>query len=380
MLWPEKLPQTGNTIFSVMSALASEYRAVNLGQGFPDFPMNETLIHLVHEAMLQGHNQYTPMPGSVRLREALSKKIARLYGTIVDPATQITITPGATYAILNAFTTLLQPGDEVLLFEPTYDSYIPNILLNGAKPVTVPLTYPGYKFDWEAAAAKVTPRTKAIILNTPHNPTGTILTKQDITGLRKLVEKHNLYIISDEVYEHIVFDGYQHESILRYPDLLERSFVIFSFGKLFHCTGWKLGYAVSSPEGMKAFRQLHQFNAFTSNTPLQEGIAKYLEDESSYNSVAPFFQQKKKYFETLMRETRFTPLPTSGSFFQCYSYEKISDEPDVVFTQRLVKEAGVATIPVSVFYVNGDDHHVIRFCFAKKESTLQDAVARLKAL
>lgn len=288
-----KLPEVGTTIFTVMSSLAQEYNAVNLGQGFPDFPMDPLLIDLVAKAMKDGHNQYSPMQGYLPLRQVLADKTAFLYNQSIDPATQITITPGGTYAIYTALTILLHPGDEVIVFEPAYDSYIPAITVNGAVPVRIPLSYPDYSIDWSEVANRITSKTKLIILNNPHNPTGSILSETDIEHLRELVNRHSLYILSDEVYEHLVYDKQPHLSILRYPDLLERSFVCFSFGKIYHCTGWKLGYAISSPALMAEFRKLHQFNCFSCHTPSQVALAHFLQKKETYQTLADFLQQKR---------------------------------------------------------------------------------------
>jgi methionine aminotransferase len=372
-----KLPQVGTTIFTVMSSLAAELGAVNLGQGFPDFPMSNELISLVAQAMEEGHNQYVHMNGLASLREVLAEKIAGLYGTPVDPAAQITITPGGTYAIYTALTTILRPGDEVIVFEPAYDSYIPNIEINGAIPVRIDLRFPDYHIDWDEVRRRITPRTRMILLNSPHNPTGAVLRPDDIEQLRSIVRDTRIFIHSDEVYEHLIFDNIPHQSILRYPDLLERSFVSFSFGKVFHCTGWKLGYSVSSPSLMAEFRKVHQFNCFSCHSPSQVGLARYLTNKESYLGLSEFVQQKRDYFGRLMAETQFTPLPSYGSYFQLYKYDRISDESDKDFAIRITKEYGVASIPVSVFYQSGKDDKVIRFCFCKKEETLEKAVERL---
>ncbi|HLI93191.1 MAG TPA: methionine aminotransferase [Puia sp.] len=372
-----KLPQVGTTIFTVMSSLAAELGAVNLGQGFPDFPMSGELISLVAQAMREGHNQYVHMNGLASLREVLAAKIAGLYGAAIDPETQITVTPGGTYAIYTALTTVLRQGDEVIVFEPAYDSYIPSIELNGATPVRIGLRFPDYRIDWEEVRRRVTARTKMILLNSPHNPTGAVLLPEDIEALRAIVRDTGILIHSDEVYEHLIFDRIPHQSMLRYPDLLERSFVSFSFGKIYHCTGWKLGYSVSSPALMKEFRKVHQFNCFSCHAPSQFGLAKYLANKDSYLSLGAFMQKKRDYFAQLMEQTRFTSLPSHGSYFQLYRYGRISDEPDTAFAIRMTKEYGVAMIPVSVFYTSGKDDRVVRFCFAKKESTLEAAVERL---
>ena len=372
-----KLPEVGTTIFTVMSSLAAELGAVNLGQGFPDFPMSEELVSLVDQAMRDGYNQYAHMNGLASLREVLAEKIAGLYTTSVNPDTQITVTPGGTYAIYTALTTILRPGDEVIVFEPAYDSYIPNVVINGGIPVRIDLRFPDYRVDWDEVKRKITPRTRLIMLNTPHNPTGAILRPEDMDELRNIVKDTDIFIHSDEVYEHLVFDGLPHCSILRYPDLLERSFVSFSFGKVYHCTGWKLGYSVSAPALMKEFRKVHQFNCFSCHTPSQVALAKYLKNKDSYLSLGGFLQQKRDFFGQLMATTKFTPLPSYGSYFQLYKYDRISDEPDREFAIRITKEYGVATIPVSAFYTTGKDDRVVRFCFAKKEETLVKAAERL---
>ena len=372
-----KLPNVGTTIFAVMSGLATEYNAVNLGQGFPDFPMSDELTGLVNEAMKKNFNQYSPMPGWRPLMESIAEKAEFLYGTKISPGTEITITPGGTYAIYSAFTTILQPGDEVIVFEPAYDSYIPNIEINGAKAVTINLVYPDYHIDWATVQKAVTPKTKAIIINSPHNPTGAVIGEDDIKQLRKIVEGTNIFIISDEVYEHLIFDKIPHQSILRYPDLLQRSFVCFSFGKVYNCTGWKLGYCIAPEPLMKEFRKVHQFNCFSCHTPSQVALAEFLKNKDAYLSLSSFMQEKRDYFKNLMRQTRFTMQESFGSYFICGTYERISDQADKDLAIRLTKEAGVATIPVSAFYQNGKDDRVLRFCFSKKKETLEAAVERL---
>ncbi len=372
-----KLPNVGTTIFTVMSALATEHKAVNLGQGFPDFPMSKELTDLVNKAMNDGYNQYSPMPGWMPLRESIAAKVEHLYQTQINPDTEITITPGGTYAIYSAFTTLLQPGDEVIVFEPAYDSYIPNIEINGAKAVTINLVYPDYHIDWEAVRRAINPKTKAIIINSPHNPTGSVIGEKDIEELRKVVQGTNIFIISDEVYEHLIFDNIPHQSILRYPDLLQRSFVCFSFGKVYNCTGWKLGYCIAPPELTKEFRKVHQFNCFSCHTPTQVALAEFLKDKEAYQSLSVYMQAKRDYFTKLMQQTRFDMLESHGSYFICAKYNRISDENDKDFAIRLTKEAGVATIPVSAFYQSGKDDKVLRFCFSKKEETLEQAVEKL---
>lgn len=375
-----KLPNVGTTIFTTMSVLAAQTNAINLGQGFPDFPMSEELVGLVADAMRAGHNQYTHMNGYVPLREALAEKIAFLYQTQVNPDTQITVTPGGTYALYTALTTILQPGDEVIVFEPAYDCYIPAIELNGAKAVAVQLTFPYYKIDWAEVKKRVTEKTRAILINSPHNPTGSVLSEEDIVQLREVVKDTQIIVISDEVYEHLIFDGYQHQSILKYPDLLERSFVSFSFGKVYHCTGWKLGYSVSSPSLMNEFRKIHQYNAFSCDTPKQVAVASFLTQRESYTELGAFVQKKRDYFENGMRQTKLKPLATHGSYFQIYSYEGLSAENEKEFAVYLTKNFGVATIPVSAFYQQDVNNKVLRFCFCKKEETLDVAIERLMKL
>ena len=375
-----KLPNVGTTIFTVMSVLANEHKAINLGQGFPDYAMSDELISLANKAMKDGNNQYVHMNGLPALREKLAEKIEELYSTVVNSETEITITPGGTYAIYTALTTILQPGDEVIVFEPAYDSYIPNIEINGAVPVLIPLVYPDYKIDWELVKQKISPKTKLIMLNTPHNPSGAVLGAADILQLQKIVKGTGIFILSDEVYEHLIFDGKQHESMLHYPDLYERSFVCFSFGKVYHCTGWKLGYCVAPPALMKEFRKVHQFNCFTCNSPVQFALAVFLKQKENYLQLGNFLQQKRDYLKMLMQQTKFKALPSYGSYFQLYSYKDISDETEKDFAIRLTKEYGVATIPTSAFYKNGEDNKVLRFCFSKNENTLQEAANRLMKL
>jgi methionine aminotransferase len=360
-----------------MSRLATEHNAINLGQGFPDFAMSKELTGLVNDAMQNDFNQYAPMPGWMPLRESIAEKAAYLYGTNIHPDTEITITPGGTYAIYSAFTTILQPGDEVIVFEPAYDSYIPNIEVNGAKAITISLVYPDYHIDWVAVQQAITPKTKAIIINSPHNPTGSVIGEKDIAELRKIVTGTNIFIISDEVYEHLIFDDIPHQSMLRYPDLLERSFVCSSFGKTYNCTGWKLGYCIAPAILTTEFRKVHQFNCFSCFTPAQVALAAFLKNKEAYLSLSSFMQEKRDYFKQLMQQTKFTMQESYGSYFICGTYERISDEADKDLAIRLTKEVGVATIPVSAFYRNGKDDKVLRFCFAKKKKTLEMAVEKL---
>lgn len=375
-----KLPNVGTTIFTTMSVLAAQHKAINLGQGFPDFPMSEELVARVDEAMRKGFNQYTHMNGYVPLRETIAEKVEFLYRTKINPDTQVTVTPGGTYALYTALTTILQPGDEVIVFEPAYDSYIPAIELNGARAVAIQLTFPEYRIDWDEVKKRVTEKTRAIMINSPHNPTGSVLSADDIAQLREIVKDTQVIIISDEVYEHLILDGYQHESILKYPDLLERSFVSFSFGKVYHCTGWKLGYSIASESLMKEFRKIHQYNAFCCDTPKQVALAAFLKKKESYLELGPFLQKKRDYFQAAMAQTKLQPLPTHGSYFQIYSYKNLSDQSEKDFAIHLTKDFGVATIPVAAFYQQEVNHQVLRFCFCKKDETLDAAVERLVKL
>jgi methionine aminotransferase len=363
-----------------MSVLAAENKAINLGQGMPDYPMNEELVAMVNEAMKNGHNQYVHMNGYMPLRETIAEKVEFLYKTEINPDTQITVTPGGTYALYTALTTILQPGDEVIVFEPAYDSYIPSIEVNGANAVRIDLTFPNYQIDWDVVKSKITEKTRGIMINSPHNPSGSVLSKDDIEQLRVITKDTQIIIISDEVYEHLIFDDKQHESILKYPELMERSFVSFSFGKVYHCTGWKLGYSISSEALMKEFRKIHQFNAFCCDTPKQVALASFLKQKDNYLQLGSFFQKKRDFFKELMSQTKFEPLPSYGSYFQIYSYKNISNETEKDIAVRLTKEKGVATIPVSAFYTSETNNGVLRFCFAKKESTLELAAERLMKL
>lgn len=376
-----RYPSTGTTIFTVMSALANEHKAINLSQGFPDFPIDATLGNLVATAIEQDFNQYAPMAGLPALRQAIAAKINHFQQVIVDPDTEITITPGATYALYTAFTTILQPGDEVIVPEPAYDSYIPNIYTNGARPVGVPLNSTDFSMDWDRVRAAVTPRTRAIIITNPHNPCGSTWQRDDFEQLSQLVQQYGLYVVSDEVYEHLVFDGKEHISVLQFPALRERSFVIYSFGKAFHSTGWKMGYCVAPPELMQAFRQLHQYLAFSVNSPMQQAIATYLRDMQPLTAAAALLQGKRDYFLELMKDTGFTcSKPAAGSYFQVMNYDAISDLPDKEFAVWLTQAHGVATIPLSSFYSNPPAQKLVRFCFAKKEATLLAAAERLRTI
>ena len=372
-----KLPHAGTTIFTEMSMLAQQHDAINLGQGFPDFGMDPQLTGLVAKAMEQGNNQYVHMNGLPALRERLAEKVKKLYGNDINANEEITVTPGGTYAIYTAFTTILNKGDEVILFEPAYDSYIPNIEINGAVAVPIALKYPDYSIDWEEVKKTITAKTKAIIINSPHNPTGALLTEEDMLQLAKLVEDTGIFIISDEVYEHLVFDDKKHISVLQFPELYKRSFVCFSFGKTYHCTGWKMGYCIAPPALTSEFRKVHQFNCFTCNSPVQFALAEFLQQENKYLELGKFIAGKRDFFMEAMKATPFKPLPSYGSYFQLYSYDGISNEPEKEFAIRLIKEYGVATIPVSSFYQSKKENKVLRFCFAKKEETLAEAAKRL---
>ena len=377
---PQKHSVTGTTIFTVMSALAQQHGAINLSQGFPDFPIDEQLGALVYEAMRSGFNQYSPMAGLPQLRGAIAKDFERRYGLTIDADTEITITPGATYAIYAAFATILQPGDEVIVLDPAYDSYIPNIEMCGAKAVPVKLIAPTFAPDWDSIKAAITQRTKAIIINTPHNPTGAVWTREDWDELAGVVDGRDMYILSDEVYEQLIYDGVPHYTVMQHEALRNRAFALYSFGKVFHNTGWKIGYCIAPPALTAAFRRIHQFLAFSVNTPAQHGIAAYL-GMPGRQPVNGMLEQKRDYFLEQMRDTPFTiHSPAGGSYFQLASYNGISDLGDKVFAEWLTVKHGVATIPVSAFYSDGQDDKLLRFCFAKKEETLADAVGRLRGL
>ena len=373
-----KLPNIVTSIFTVMSQLAAKHNAINLGQGFPDFPMSAELIECVNKAMQSGGNQYAHTNGVPLLRERLAEKIKYLYDVNINPETNITITPGGTYSIFCAFSTIIQPGDEVIIFEPAYDSYIPNIVFNGGIVVPIELEFPEYSIPWDKVKAAITPKTKAILVNTPHNPTGRVFTKEDILILQEIVLSNNLYLISDEVYEHLIYDNKQHETVMKYPDLFARTFVCFSFGKTYHCTGWKLGYCIAPENIMKEYRKVHQFNAFGCDTPKQIGIAEYMTNKEAYLSIGAMYQEKRDYLRGLLDNTKFVRLPSSGSYFESYRYDAISDEPDTVFAERLVREFGIAIVPMSAFYQKSTDHKVIRLCFAKVKETLDAAAACLQ--
>ena len=375
-----RLPKVGTTIFTVMSALATEHKAVNLGQGFPDFDCDPSLVDEVSKAMRAGMNQYPPMPGALALREAVSAKIASLYGRSYDPGAEITITAGATQAILTAVLCCVHPGDEVIVLEPCYDSYIPNIELAGGKVVRVPLTPRTFRPDFALISGAITAKTRAIIVNSPHNPSATVWTREEMLQLERLLAPTDILLIADEVYEHVVFDSMPHVSAAAIPGLAERAFVVSSFGKTYHVTGWKVGY-VAAPKALSAeFRKVHQFNVFTVNTPVQLALAAYMDNPEPYLGLPAFYQRKRDLFLEGLRQTRLRPLHTAGTYFQCVEYGAVSDLPEAEFCQWLTKEIGVAAIPLSAFYEGGFEQGIARLCFAKKDETLQLALQRLQAL
>ncbi|HEX5474328.1 MAG TPA: methionine aminotransferase [Vicinamibacterales bacterium] len=375
-----KLPSVGTTIFTVMSRLAGELGAINLSQGFPDFDCDPELIDAVARHMRAGHNQYAPMQGVPALREAIAMKFRETYGASYDPESEVTVTSGGTEALFDALAAIVHPGDEVIVFEPCYDSYVPGIELNGGVPVVVSLTFPEYAIPWNDVRAAITPRTRMLILNSPHNPSGAILSPDDIRELSAIVDGTGLLILSDEVYEHIIFDGVRHESMARDPALAGRSFIVGSFGKTYHATGWKLGY-VAAPAPLTAeFRKVHQFVTFASNTPMQYAIAEFVAARRGYPQLAAFFQAKRDLFRRLLDGSRFRALPCHGSYFQLLDYSAITNEDDKAFAIRLTKEHGVASIPTSAFLYRRPAPPVLRFCFAKKDETLARAADRLRAL
>lgn len=374
-----KLPRVGTTIFTVMSALAAERNAVNLGQGFPDFDCDSRLVDAVTGAMKSGLNQYPPMPGLMSLRQAIADKIAQCYGRRYDAQTDITVTAGATQAILTAILAVVRPGDEVIVIEPAYDSYIPNILLAGGVPVRVPMSA-AFRPDWARIEAAITPRTRAILINSPHNPTSTTLSDADMLRLQQLAVDHQLFVISDEVYEHMVFDGAPHQSACRYPALAERSFVVSSFGKTYHVTGWKVAYCAAPAALSTEFRKAHQFTVFSVNAPMQQGLADFMRDPGPYLELPAFYQRKRDRFRAGLESTRFRLLPCEGTYFQLVDYSAISSMPEAEFSKWLTAELGVAAIPLSAFYDEPVEHGVVRFCFAKRDDTLDLALARLAKL
>jgi methionine aminotransferase len=374
-----RLPAVGTTVFTLMSALANEHGAVNLGQGFPDFGCDPHLLDLVDAAMRAGQNQYPPMAGAAPLREAIAAKIQALYGHAYDSAAEITVTSGATQALTTAILCAVHPGDEVIIIEPAYDSYLPAVQLAGGVPVTVSMRVgeDGYSVPWDAIGAAVTPRTRMIVINSPHNPTGSVLRRSDLDALAGIVDGTDILILSDEVYEHMVYDGQPHQSVSSDPRLAERAFVVSSFGKTYHVTGWKVGY-VAAPAALTAeFRKVHQYNVFTVNTPMQHGLASYMQDPGPYLELPAFYQRKRDLFRAGLARSRFTLLPADGTYFQCVRYDGISNLSESEFAQWLTREIKVAAIPVSAFYSQGKESGIVRFCFAKQDETLQLALERL---
>ncbi|MEI2796765.1 pyridoxal phosphate-dependent aminotransferase [Pseudoxanthomonas sp. F11] len=377
-----KLPKVGTTIFTVMSQLAAEHGAVNLGQGFPDFAVPQRLVDELDRAMRAGHNQYAPMTGVAPLRQAIAEKVLRCYGRPVDPDTEITVTSGATEALFNAIHAVVRPGEEVIVLDPAYDSYEPAIDLAGARAVHVPLDPRTFAVDWDRVRAAVTPKTRLLIVNSPHNPSGAMFDEADIRALAALLEGTGIYLISDEVYEHIVFDGRRHESILRYPELAARAFVVSSFGKTYHCTGWKIGYAIAPPALSAEFRKVHQYNVFCTFAPAQHAFAAMIRQEPEhYEQLGAFYQAKRDRFREQLLGTKFKPLPVPGGYFQLVDYSAVSDLPDAEFVKWLTVEHGVTAIPLSPFYETPPaGQRLARLCFAKNEATLDAAIARLKTL
>jgi len=368
-----KLPNVGTSIFAVMTEMANKYNALNLSQGFPDFNPPEKLVELVAKNMHKGFNQYAPMPGVMKLREKIAEKTEALYGRVYNPETEITITAGATEAIFTTITAFVQEGDEVIIFEPAYDSYAPVIKANGGSPVFVAVKLPEYKIDWEEVNKIVNARTRMIIINTPHNPSGSVLSPEGMEKLSKLVAGTKIMILADEVYEHIIFDGIEHQSIVKHPDLAERSIVISSFGKTYHATGWKMGYTLAPKEITTEIRKIHQFNVFAVNTPIQYAIAEYLDEKEAYLQLGEFYQGLRDEFLNHIKDTKFKFTPSKGTYFQLLDYSDISEEKDTDFAERLIKDFGIASIPVSAFYHDAFDAKVLRFCFAKSSDTLKKA-------
>lgn len=372
-----RLPDVGTSIFAVMSKMAADHGAINLSQGFPDFAVSRELIGLIHQYMKAGHNQYAPMPGAPPLRSAIAKVILQTYARETDPESEITVTAGGTEAIYATITALVSQGDEVILFDPSYDCYDPAIRLNGGVPIAINLQPPDFAIDWDVVRKKITSRTKMIMINTPHNPSGAVLTEGDLEILEEIALEHDVLVLSDEVYERIIFDEKVHQSVLRFPGLASRSIAIFSFGKTFHATGWKVGYAVASPALTREIRKAHQFITFSVNTPVQLALADYMKDPSQYLSLSEFYQQKRDYFLAQIKGSSFRPLTCHGSYFQLLSYEGVSDRADREMAEWLTKEHQLASIPISVFYKDKTDNKVLRFCFAKGEETLARAAAIL---
>lgn len=375
-----KLPDTGTTIFTIMSKMASEQGAINLSQGFPDFPVPDELAELVSKHMRKGHNQYAPMPGLISLREQIAEKVFRLYMRRINPESEITITAGATEALHASISAIVHPADEVIVLEPAYDSYIPSIQLNGGVAVPVPLNPDDFSVDWDLVREKVSPRTRLIMINTPHNPTGSVFSTYDLEQLAEITRDTNIFVLSDEVYEHIVFDGKQHQSVLRHEELAARSIAVFSFGKTFHATGWKVGYCIAPEFISKEIRKIHQYLQFSVHTPTQFALAEYMDVWKNYQSLSDFYQQKRDLFLKLTQNAPLQPLPAQGTYFQLFSYKGYSSLPDKKLAEELTRKKKLASIPISVFYHDKTDHHYLRFCFAKGNDTLTHAAEILCSL
>lgn len=375
-----KLPDLPPSIFSVMNQLARKYDAINLAQGFPDFPTDPQLIAYVSEAMAAGYNQYAPMSGIASLREAISDKIASLYNATYDPDASITLTCGATQAIFTAITAFVHPGDEVILFKPAYDCYEPAIKANGGVPVAIQLQGKSFSIDWDAFGKALNPKTRMVVINSPHNPSGTVLSAEDMLKLQEALKDTDVLVLSDEAYEHLIFDGLAHQSVARFPELISRSLLCASFGKTFHITGWKMGYCAAPPALMKEFRKIHEFNVYAVSHPVQHALAAYLKQAENYLCLPAFFQEKRDFFLAAVKESRFGYTPCQGTYFQLLDYGEITDESDVDFASRLTREFGLAGIPISVFNAHGEDNRQIRFCFAKKKETLEKAGAILRRI
>jgi methionine transaminase len=375
-----RLPDVGTSIFSVMSKMALDYNAINLSQGFPDFSIDKEIIDLVYKYMLQGHNQYAPMPGVVTLREQISQVLAGTYQYSADPDSEITITAGATEGIFAAISAFVNPGDEVILFDPSYDSYDPAIRLNGGTPDPINLTYPNFAIDWDLVKKKISKKTRMIMVNTPHNPSGSVLKPDDLLELEKIALNNNIIVLSDEVYERLIYDGLKHQSALSSPGLASQTIAVYSFGKTFHATGWKAGYIVAPQHLTAEIRKTHQFIVFAVNTPVQFALAEYLKNPTHYQSLGNFYQRKRDFFLQHLKGSSLEPLPCHGSYFQVLSYRSLSDKPDVAMAEELTKKLKVASIPISVFYKDKTDNRLLRFCFAKKEETLEKACEILREL
>ncbi len=375
-----RLPDVGTSIFTIMSKMALDCGAINLSQGFPDFSIDKKIIELVNQFMVADHNQYAPMPGTPALRQAISKVIKRTFGIERDSENEITITSGATEAIYAVITAFIAPGDEVIVFDPSYDSYNPVIRLNGGIPVHINLKYPDFSVDWELVRSKISNRTKMVVINTPHNPSGAVLTEADMKELESIVLKHNILVLSDEAYERLIYDGNVHQSVLRFPGLSSQSLAVFSFGKTFHATGWKMGYVSAPAYLMEEIRKTHQFIVFSVNTPIQLALAEYLKVPAHYESLGAFYQSKRDFFLERMKGSSFVPLSCKGSYFQVLSYDNISNKPEIEMAEELTRKFKVAAIPVSVFYQDKTDHKILRFCFAKKEETLEKACDILRTI